>query len=154
MADPAKTESGQVDADSTLQTVGFGLTFLYYFTGISLISTFVAARTFHLELSTGEPFQFGLVPGLLAGLLGAFFNRTISLVLPVNTSQSSQPKVAQALAVMGFEPKAELDGYQVYQRSPLRHWFSGSIFLQSLPSQITIIGRARHIKTLKKDFPL
>ncbi len=156
MADPVKTE--QIAAP-TLQTVGWLPTFLYYFTGATLIAAMSSAQAFHLELATGEPFRFAIIPGLLAGLVGGYFNRTVSLVIPHGTAKPNtvtNPKtftaqLNQALGDMGYGPKSELEGgYQVYQRSPLRHWLSGSILVQVTEGTATIFGRASNIKRLQK----
>ncbi len=156
MADPVQTEQAPAP---TLQTVGFLPTFLYYFTGATLIAAMSSAQAFNLGLTTGEPFRFGIVPGLLAGLAGAYFNRTVSLVIPYGTAKPNavaNPKtfsaqLNQALTDMGYAQKSELEGgYQVYQRSALRHWLSGSILVQVVEGTATIFGRASNIKRLQK----
>jgi hypothetical protein len=103
MVDPVQTEAEAVPGP-TLQTVGFLPTFLYYFTGATLIAAVSSAQAFNLDLATGAPFRFGIVPGLMAGLAGAYFNRTVSLAIPCGTAKpfvqrphwgSAQPLVFQ-----------------------------------------------------------
>ncbi|MBW4552683.1 MAG: hypothetical protein KME35_16470 [Aphanocapsa sp. GSE-SYN-MK-11-07L] len=156
MADRLEVEQ---TAAPTLQTVGWLPTFLYYFTGATLIAALSSAQAFNLELATGEPFRFGIIPGLLAGLAGAYFNRTVSLAIPCGTAKPNavaNPKafktqLNQALSDLGYTPKSELEGgYQVYQRSALRHWLSGSILVQVAEGTATIFGRASNIKRLQK----
>jgi hypothetical protein len=156
MADPVQTEQA---AGSTLQTVGFLPTFLYYFTGATLIAAVSSAQAFNLGLTTGAPFRFGIIPGLLAGLAGAYFNRTVSLAIPCGTAKPNaitNPKsftaqLNQALTDLGYAEKSQLEGgYQVYQRSALRHWLSGSILVQVAEGTATIFGRASNIRRLQK----
>jgi hypothetical protein len=148
MADLSKKESVPLEAESTLQTLGFWPTFLYYFTGISLIAAIAASQVLDLQLATA--FRFGILPGLLAGLVGAYFNRTVSLAWPVTDPESAQTQLTHALAELGFEPRGEQEGYQVYQRSPLSHWFSGSILVQVQGETATLFGRANNIQHLQK----
>jgi hypothetical protein len=158
--DPQPTPSSSTplsDADTApeLQTLGFWATFLYYFTGTSLIAAITSAQTLHLDLDSGLPFQFGGLFGVLAGAVGAYYNRTTQVEIPIATPKTFNPKFAQTLQNMGYTPvdpdKSEtLPGYEVYRRSGLRHWFSGSLLVQQQPQQVKLYGRARINRQLQK----
>ena len=54
-------------------------TFLYYFGSSTLITIVLASLVLHLSPTSGLPNQLGLVMGLFGGLVGTYFNRSITL---------------------------------------------------------------------------
>jgi hypothetical protein len=158
--DPQSTPSTSMpltdpDMPPELQTMGFSATFLYYFTGTSLIAAITSAQALHLDLASGLPFQFGGLLGVLAGGVGAYYNRTTQLEIPIATPKTFNPKFAQTLQNMGYTPVdpddiETLPGYEVYRRSGLRHWFSGSLLVRRQPQQVQLYGRARINRQLQK----
>ncbi|MGF1538585.1 MAG: hypothetical protein ACFB4J_19155 [Elainellaceae cyanobacterium] len=133
---------------------GFTATFLYYFTSAAILTALVAARGLNVSLASGVPQQLGLIVGLLAGWAGGYFNRTVelSVVLP---KRRALGQVEEALGEMGYglAESAQWDEgnpVRIYQRSPLRQLLSGRIYLQQADSQITVAGRAGHLRDLRR----
>jgi hypothetical protein len=134
------------------QGPGFGLTFLYYFAGTALVTTFLAVKTLGIGLDTGVPNQFGMLVGGVGGLLGAIFNRGMTLELPFSSAKTFRRNLDETLATMGYteDPTADYDGILVYRRPPLRQAFSGKIYVHIGNQQATISSRAMHVRSLKK----
>jgi hypothetical protein len=152
---PLTETDTDTDAAPELQTLGFWATFLYYFTGTSLIAAITSAQALHLDLASGLPFQFGGLFGVLAGGVGAYYNRTTQVEIPIATPKTFNPKFAQTLQNMGYtavdqDESETLPGYEVYRRSGLRHWFSGSLLVRRQPQQVKLYGRARINRQLQK----
>jgi len=131
---------------------GFGLTFLYYFSGIALVTTLLAVKTLGVGLETGIPNQFGLVFGAIGGVLGATFNRSKNLNVPFKSKKVFDRKLDAALTAMGYaeDPNADLEGIQVYRRSAIRQLFSGKIYVVVDDQQARISSRASHIRGLRR----
>jgi hypothetical protein len=131
---------------------GFGLTFLYYFSGIALVTTFLAVKTLGVGLETGIPNQFGLAFGAIGGVLGATFNRSKILNVPFKSKKVFDRKLDAALTAMGYteDPNANLEGIQVYRRSTIRQLFSGKIYVLVDGQQARISSRASHIRGLRR----
>jgi hypothetical protein len=131
---------------------GFGLTFLYYFSGIALVTTFLAVKTLGVGLETGIPNQFGLAFGAIGGVLGATFNRSKILNVPFKSKKVFDRKLDAALTAMGYteDPNANLEGIQVYRRSTIRQLFSGKIYVLVDDQQARISSRASHIRGLRR----
>jgi hypothetical protein len=129
---------------------GIAATFLYYFTSTAVVLTFVASRAIGIGIDSGIPQQVGAVGGLLAGLLGAYFNRTVSFSVPVQSAKKFLNELESTLTQLGYEQIAEDEEVRIYQRSSFRKWFSGRIFVQLTDQQATIASRAITIRTLRK----
>ena len=133
------------------QGPGFGLTFLYYFSGTALVTTFLAIKTLHVSLETGIPSQFGLAFGLIAGVLGAYVNQTRTLEIPYKNRAGFLKRVETQLENLGYHEDLERsNGVKIYTRPPLRQLFSGRIYLQLANNKATFSSRATHIRALKK----
>jgi hypothetical protein len=132
---------------------GFGLTFLYYFSGVALATTFLAVKALGVSLDTGIPNQFGLLFGVIGGLLGATFNRSKTLDLPFTSKKTFRQKLETTLSAMGYseDPNANLDGILVYRRSPLRQLFSGKIYVLLTDQQAHISSRVSHLRGLQRQ---
>jgi hypothetical protein len=131
---------------------GFGLTFLYYFSGIALVTTLLAVKTLGLSLDTGIPNQFGLVFGAIGGVLGATFNRSTVLDIPFSGKKNFKQQLEAVLDDMGYtqDANANLDGILVYRRSAIRQIFSGKIYVLLEDKQAHISSRASHIRTIRR----
>lgn len=133
---------------------GFLPTFLYYFTSMVVITTFIAAQALHVSVSTGAPIQLGVIAGLGAGLLGAARNRTTTAMIPIKNRATFIAQLEQVLAEMGYQKvesptPAIADNVMVYERS---HWgraFSGRIYAQVDKKQALIASRASMTKRLQ-----
>lgn len=152
---------------------GGSATFLYYFTSTAIIFAFITARTLGTGLE-GVPQQVGLLGGIVGGLLGAYFNRTITLSLEeylaqlhesaaadttVKSTSSKKmkqmaiaPDLQKILTAMGYDQTTEPndDGVAVYTRSGLSRFVSGKIYVHTEEDKTTVASRAIHIRALKK----
>jgi len=131
---------------------GVGLTFLYYFSGIALVTTLLAVKTLGVSLDTGIPNQFGLIFGAVGGVLGATFNRSTTLDVPIKSKKVFKRKLQDALTDMGYteDPNANLEGIQVYRRSAISQIFSGKIYVLINDKQAPISSRPSHIRGLRR----
>lgn len=131
---------------------GFAATFLYYFTSTAVIFTLVASQALGLSLQTNIPQQLGAIGGLAAGLIGAYFNRTITLTVPVQNQQEFLTKLNETLAQLGYQQSEELeDQIWVYQRSGLSKAVSGKVFVQLEAGSATIASRAIQLNAIRKQ---
>jgi len=142
----------QSSPPSLPQGPSFVLTFLYYFSGTALITTFLAAKTLGVGLNTGIPNQFGLVFGTVGGLLGAAVYRSVTLEMAITSRQAFLKRLNRALEDMGYQldPDANEDGIRVYTRPFLRQLFSGKVYVQVRDTQAVISSRAIHIRGIKR----
>ena len=131
---------------------GAGLTFLYYFSGVALVTTFLAIKTLGVSLDTGIPNQFSLVFVAVGGVLGATFNRSVTLDIPISGQNKFKQKLSAVLSDMGYteDEKANLEGIQVFRRSPFRQLFSGKVYVLIEDKQAHISSRATHIRRIRR----
>lgn len=132
---------------------GIAATFLYYFTSTAVIFTLVTAQTVGGSLD-GFPKQIGLLGGIVGGLAGTYFNRTISLSLAQQDPPVTPKQLTQLLETMGYAVTEvdEADQVTVYERSGLSRFLSGKIFVQTGEKDTLVAGRAIHIRALKRLF--
>lgn len=128
---------------------GFLPTFLYYFTGATIIFTLLAVKGLGLGLSTGVPEQLGLVGGLVAGGFGAYMNQTTSFSVQFRDRKKFLKELDAALRELGYEQTSEIEGVQVYERSSFRKLFSGKIYVQLEGNSATIASRASNTRQLR-----
>lgn len=131
---------------------GIAVTFLYYFTSTAVVITLVASRSLGLGIDTGMPQQIGALGGLLAGIFGTYFNRTVSFSVPVQNQKQFLKSLEATLSQLGYEQVAEeqVDApVYIYQRSSFSKWFSGRVFVQFADQQATIASRAITVRSLK-----
>ncbi|MEM9908289.1 MAG: hypothetical protein AAF921_25030, partial [Cyanobacteria bacterium P01_D01_bin.44] len=135
------------------QGPGTGFTFLYYFASTSLVGTLLASQVLHVSLSTGIPNQIGVVLGVVGGAVGTYFNRSQTLNLPVKGKKELLNRINPILADMGYTLDETLEDPAeglIYQRSGLRAWLSGKVYVTLGQKQATLTSRAVHIRTLQK----
>jgi hypothetical protein len=125
-------------------------TFLYYFSTTAIVFSLVTIKGMGLGLETGLPQQVGLIGGLVAGLLGGYFNRTMTLTVPVKNKQKFFNTLNESLSKMGYQQREEMDGVVVYERSALSKFLSGKVFVHIEQDTATIASRAVHIRGLRK----
>jgi hypothetical protein len=130
---------------------GFTATFLYYFATTGVIFTLVAMQSMGLSPTSGLPQQLGIAGGLVAGLIGAYFNRSMTIAVPLSNQKKKLAPLETALRTMGYQQVSEEDTVRVYERSNLSKWLSGKIYVQIEKDQATIAGRAVHIRRLQKE---
>jgi hypothetical protein len=130
---------------------GFWPTFLYYFGSTALVFSLVTAKALGLSVGSSFPQQMGLMGGLVAGLIGGYFNRTVTLSVPIKNRKSFTKKLNEILSQNGYQQKDEVDGVLVYERSNLRKFLSGRVFVQFQDDTVAIASRSVQIKSLKKQ---
>lgn len=131
---------------------GFLATFLYYFASTAVLSTLVASKALGISTTTGLPQQVGMALGLFAGLLGGYFNRTISFDIPYKNRQATVKAVTTALESLGYQEVNEAEDVTTYQRSSMARFLSGKVYVQvdSDQSRLTIASRTIQIRSLRK----
>ncbi|NEO36756.1 MAG: hypothetical protein F6J90_10720 [Moorea sp. SIOASIH] len=129
---------------------GLLITFLYYFTCTTLITTVFSSQVLRLSLVTGMPYSVGVIFGLIGGLLGTYFNRTVTVSLEFKSKKVFTAALQDALSEMGFEETSKLDDFVVYQRPALSNLFSGKVFVQIGKGTATIASRSRNIKRISR----
>jgi hypothetical protein len=159
-ASPTASPISAPEAAPELQTVGFWPTFVYFFAGTTLIAAVTSAQALQVELTSGAPFQLGILFGLLSGFVGAYYNRTTKLEIAIPEGKDNAIPFNQSLSAaiqsIGYTPapptEAEeiMPGYELYRRAGLRHWLSGNLLLRRQPEQVQLYSRARIIRQLKK----
>lgn len=131
---------------------GFGLTFLYYFSGTAVVTALLAVKTLGIGLDTGLPNLYGTMFGAVGGLMGALANRSTTLEIPVSSRKTFKRELDAALAEMGYteDIEASQDGVLVYRRPFLRQLLSGRIYVLLSEKQAQISSRALHMRGVKK----
>jgi hypothetical protein len=128
---------------------GFLTTFLYYFATTAIVFTIVAAKATGLEISTGIPQQLGALGGVLIGLSGAYFNRSMMLTVQFTNRQTLIAELDTLLTPLGFQLRSDEDNILIYARSGLSQWFSGKIFVQLDSPEATIATRASMMRRIR-----
>lgn len=143
--------------DNDIQQFGPGFlpTFLYYFTGMLVITTLISAQVLHVSISTGTPIQLGVIVGLAGGLLGAVRNRTKVVTLPIKKRDGFAEQLEDTLTDLGYRkidtPALPVDDtVTVYEPSSATKWFlAGRVYVQFSKKQVTIASRASVIKRIQ-----
>lgn len=117
---------------------------------MTLVVAVLASQVLGLSLTQPLPYRYGITLGLVAGLVGAYFNRSVTFSLEFKNKKAFAKTLNKTLSDMGFEPKSEIDNFVVYQRSALRNIFSGKVFVQIDNGIATIISRASIIRRLRQ----
>jgi hypothetical protein len=150
MAETPKVPSDIAEASAVPQDPNFGMTFFYYFTTSALVATLLAVKGGGVVMGSGLQGELALGIGLVGGLLGAFYNHMTTLTVPFTRRKTFLKTLADTLAAMGYSLAEEVDGVQVYRRSPVRQLFSGKIYVQLHEKEAILASRAMHIRALKK----
>lgn len=130
---------------------GFGVTFLYYFTSTAVLFTLVSSQALGTGMGSGIPQQVGLMGGLVAGLMGAYFNRTTTLSVTFKGKKAFLSNLNNVLGQMGYQQKSEEDDLLVYERSALGKFLSAKVYVQLEPEKATIASRSIQLKRIQKQ---
>ena len=150
---PKQPEASPSTEPTLPEGPSFGLTFLYYFCGTALVTTLLAVKSLGIGLDTGIPNQYGLVVGIVGGVLGALVNRSTTLTLPVSSQKTFKRELDAALAEMGYTEAEDtylLDGLSVYRRPFVRQLLSGRIYVLITDKKAQISSRKVHMGGIKK----
>jgi hypothetical protein len=126
-------------------------TFIYYFATTAIVLTAVVSRATGLQIATGLPQQIGALGGALAGLVGVYFNRSVSIVAPFSEEKKFLVELETLLTAMGYQLQAEGDGMRVYARSGISKWLSGRVFVKLEGQAATIASRAVHMRKIEPE---
>ncbi|MGB3612160.1 MAG: hypothetical protein WBA10_00090 [Elainellaceae cyanobacterium] len=161
MDNQPRTDPKPADAALKASDVGPGAfaTFLYYFTSTTILSALVVVRGLDLSVTTGVPQRLGLMVGLLAGALGVYFNRTVTLEVAASNSDRTLAEIEAALSELGYSlDEAALAAaddtdlpFRVYQRSALGKLLSGRVYVQQAKNQLIVASRAVHLRQLRRQ---
>ena len=129
------------------------LTFLYYFGTTTLITIMLASVVFHLSPMSGLPNQLGLAMGLAGGMVGLYFNRSVTLKQSIKGHKVFLNQISQPLEKLGYA-QVEDDNMPadivVFARRNLRGLLSGKIYIRLDAKTAYITSRAVHIRGLKR----
>ncbi len=155
---------------------GFWTTFLYYFATTVVIGGLTASQALHISPTSPTAVQVGILLGAIAGLGGAYFNRSVIWALPIQgrkiflnrLEQSLQALKLEALEEDDLDPdlfQAPDDGQgepqgsskeskdatvRVYGSSGAGSFFSGRLYVKVQSNTAELMGRASTIKRLKQ----
>jgi hypothetical protein len=128
-------------------------TFLYYFTSTTLIVVFVISRgldpTEQFAISN-NPFPIGIVLGVVAGGLGAYFNRYESVEVPIKNRGADLKLLTETLATLGYTEAEKIDPVTVYERPFPRNIFAGKLLIRINENSVEVSGRANRIRAFRK----
>ncbi len=135
-----------------IEPPGITITFLYYFACTNVIIFFIAfTQSARLGIDESLLYQLGLVVGLLTGILGAKFNRSVTITASYRKSKNFEKTIEKVLNNLGFISNSQLEEFTVYQIPSLKSLFVGKLFLQIEKRSSTIICRASLAKQLKEN---
>lgn len=129
---------------------GAAFTFVYYFSTAAFITALVTAKTFGVSVTTPLPGEFALIGGVIGGTLGALFNRSKTLEVPISSKKKFLHQVNTALSQMGYVLKETQGSVMQYQRPNASRFFTGDIYLQQRDRTAIFVSRASNIRTLAK----
>lgn len=129
---------------------GFLPTFLYYFVSTTFIVVLVVSKGMETGTAVLNPYPIGLGFGLVSGLMGAYFNRYVTVSIPFSPETVCMASVQETLTQMGFAAASQLEDMTVYERPGLSKFFSGKIFIQAEMNSVTISGRSSNVTVLRK----
>lgn len=103
-----------------------------------------------LSLTTPFPYQLGSLVGLIAGLLGAYYNRSLSTSIPFTHKKTFLQTLNKTLSEMGYQQQGQLEDCIVYQKS--QRPFSGKLLVKIEDKSATIIGRSGILNILGQNY--
>jgi hypothetical protein len=130
----------------------FLTTFLYYFVCTTLIVVLVMSQGMGVSLESHFPYSMGMLTGLIAGAIGAYFNRNVTLSLPVTGDRKTFSKLLEKTFLeMGFTAGEQIEDFTVYCKSPLKTLFAGRILVKVEKDTVTLISRSSTVKRLQEQ---
>jgi len=135
-----------------IEPPGLVITFLYYFACTNVIIFLIAfTQSSRLGVDESVLYELGLVIGLLTGILGAQFNRSVTITASYRKSKNFEKTIKKVINDLGFTSDSQLEGFTRYQTPNFKSLFVGKLFLQIEKRSATIICRASLAKQLKKN---
>ncbi len=131
------------------QLPGFSLTFLYYFSMTAFAAWLVASQALGLELGHPIPFSSGALLGLVAGAIGAYQNRGVTVAIAVKDRKSFERQLTRTLAEIGFTEISREDEITIYSPPQGKAWISGKLYLNWNEKSAVLAARARIIRRLQ-----
>ncbi|MEN9234538.1 MAG: hypothetical protein Q6J74_10650 [Gloeomargarita sp. DG02_1_bins_92] len=142
-SDPAPTELLPSGPDGWI-------TFLYYFGLTSLIAIVPMARFWHLDFGQPASYQYALIPGILGGVWGAYWHRSITLEFTGKKPPEMLPKLEQKLKEMGLTKRQDEGAVHIYAPPAFPALWMGKVRVWVQARSIKIVGRAVHMRELQK----
>jgi hypothetical protein len=130
---------------------GFTATFLYYFVSTTILFTLVSTQALDLGIGTGIPQQVGILAGLIAGLMGAYFNQTKTIAVNFDNKQTFLKNLDQALSQIGYQQASQTDDLIIYERPGLGKFVAGKVYVQVHQESATIATRSVQLKRIQKQ---
>lgn len=135
-----------------IEPPGIFITFLYYFACTNVIIFLIAfTQSSRIGVDESVLYELSLVVGLLTGVLGAKFNRSVTITAAYRKSKDFEKTIEKVIKDLGFSPDSQLEEFTVYQIPSIKSLFVGKLFLQVEKRSATIICRASLAKQLKKN---
>ncbi|ELS04715.1 hypothetical protein Xen7305DRAFT_00044510 [Xenococcus sp. PCC 7305] len=135
-----------------IEPPGIFITFLYYFACTNVIIFLIAfTQSSRIGVDESVLYELGLVVGLLTGILGAKFNRSVTITATYKKSKNFEKTIGKVINDLGFTPNSQLEGFTVYQIPSLKSLFVGKLFVQVEKRSATIICRASLAKQIRKN---
>jgi hypothetical protein len=128
---------------------GFLATFLYYFSTTAIVFALVSYNALGVGFDTQIPQQIGLLGGVLAGLMGGYFNRTRSFTVPYTDQKTFLAQLNEQLSQLGYQPQESVEDVWVYERSALGKYLSGKVFVQLENGTATIASRSIQLNRIQ-----
>ena len=135
-----------------IEPPGIGITFLYYFACTNLIVFFIGfTQGARLGIEESLLYQLGLGVGVITGILGATFNRSVTVTAVYKKSRIFEKDIQEVLTDLGFLAASELEGFTVYKIPSVKSLFVGKVFVEIEKGSATIICRSSLAKEIKNS---
>ncbi len=128
---------------------GLAVTFLYYFVGSVLVANLLARNSSAYGLTTSIPKELALLVAALGGLLGAYFNHSTTLEIPIPSPKAFLCLLEATLTPLGYELESDIDGIRTYRRPALQQLLSGKIYVEVQPKLAILSSRASQLRRLR-----
>ncbi|MEM6518884.1 MAG: hypothetical protein AAF722_06070 [Cyanobacteria bacterium P01_C01_bin.70] len=130
---------------------GASFTFLYYLVTAGVITNLFTARLYGVSAVTLLPEVAGLAGGVIAGLLGIFFNRSQTLTVPFTSKKQFRRLLNDVMTSMGYALEETSGTVERYQKPNASRWFTGDIFVQQRDKAAVFVSRASNIRTVARQ---
>jgi uncharacterized protein YneF (UPF0154 family) len=132
----------------------FLTTFLYYFICTTLIVLLTISQGMGISLDRFS-YVIGMLMGLVAGLIGAYFNRSVTFSTPLKGNPKTFKRTFEkTLSDMGFELNGQMEDFTIYCKSPLKTLFAGRVLVKIEKDVVTIMSRSSTVKRLQEKLEL
>ena len=135
-----------------IEPPGIGITFLYYFACTNLIVFFIGfTQGARLGIEQSLLYQLGLGVSVVTGILGATFNRSVTVTAVYKKSRVFEKNIQEVLTDLGFTATSELEGFTIYKIPSVKSLFVGKVFVEIDKRSATIICRSSLAKEIKNN---